>query len=748
IRTALSHYEDVANITFQEKNSGGTLQFGYAQTFADLNGDDEYTPVGGLGGFPRASGSASVVVDRDTTDFSPGRWGYLVWLHELGHAAAGLVDVTMGRNPGDKYSDAYEKLGTGMDGQTLSAAQDSTKYTVMSYNDHPDMPGVHPRTLMLYDIAAVQALYGANWSHNSGNTTYSWDLNETFVETIWDGGGFDTIDASNQTRRSVINLRAGSFSSIGSYNGYRDAAGNLAIAYGATIESAKGGWGDDVIVGNEVGNYLYGNAGNDTIAGLDGNDHIYGHDGDDVLSGQNDRDYIYGGNDDDRIYGDGGRDLLAGGDDNDILYGGSDNDLLFGGKDQDTLHGGEDDDVLYGQQGNDYLYGNTGEDTLYGNNGNDVLNGGADRDRLYGGNDNDHLYGEGGNDYLNGGSGGDFFAGGMGDDLYVVDDAGDTVTEYAGAGNDKVEASVSYTLNANVENLLMTGSAAIDGTGNSLDNQLLGNGANNQLNGKAGKDIIRGKAGRDRLFGDAGNDELFGDAGNDELFGGDGKDFLMGFGGTPSIQPSNSTQRETPQQDNDLTYSGSIDSVEFSIGSATLLDSSVGTLLGGADKTTLEPYYKLFGEYDTLTGGSGFDTFVLGNHLGSFYKGAGYAVITDFTTSTYKNPIWGSTDTTLTTETDTLQFSGALSNHSAQWSDALSSDVLNYNISDRFTTAEDTIQVYGSLSNYTLDYSTNWGGSADLDTAIYQGNDLIGVVQDNTKIFLTDAYFTTVSYLT
>ncbi|MGD1855556.1 MAG: M10 family metallopeptidase C-terminal domain-containing protein, partial [Leptolyngbyaceae cyanobacterium] len=275
IRTVLSHYEDVANIRFSERSSGGTLSLGYADTFFDFDGDGDFEPAGGLATRPHSSG-ARVVVDKDTTNFSRGTWGYQLWLHELGHAVGGLNDVTMGRNPNDQYAASSENRNKGMDGHTLSSWQDNRQYTIMSYIGHPDMPGVRARTLGLYDIAAIQTLYGANWSYNSGHNNYSWNHDETFIETIWDGGGNDTINASNQTRRSIIDLRAGRFSSIGSLHGSGNAVNNLAIAYGATIENAFGGSGNDRITGNNVRNIIFGNNGNDFISGNGGDDFMDG----------------------------------------------------------------------------------------------------------------------------------------------------------------------------------------------------------------------------------------------------------------------------------------------------------------------------------------------------------------------------------------------------------------------------------------------------------------------------------------
>ena len=143
---------------------------------------------------------------------------------------------------------------------------------------------------------------------------------------------------------------------------------------------------------------------------------------------------------------------------------------------------------------------------LTGTNGNDVLTGDAG---------NDTLSGLAGNDTLTGGAGADILIGGAGNDIYVVDNIGDVVTEAVDQGTDLVNSSVTYTLGTNVENLTLTGTTAINGTGNASNNTITGNAANNVLNGGAGNDILNGGAGNDTLNGGAGIDTLTGGAGND-----------------------------------------------------------------------------------------------------------------------------------------------------------------------------------------------------------------------------------------
>ena len=184
------------------------------------------------------------------------------------------------------------------------------------------------------------------------------------------------------------------------------------------------------------------------------------------------------------------------------------------------------DNTFTGDANANHLSGLGGNDTLYGLGGNDHLEGGVGNDLLYGGDGNDLLDGGAGNDLLDGGTGNDRMVGGSGDDLYIVDSAGDVVVELANEGYDTVRSSVSYTLTDNVERLELTGSA-LDGTGNALDNYLLGNGLSNHLDGGAGNDILLGGAGIDYLRGGAGNDRLVGGDGKDYMTGGTGNDTFV-----------------------------------------------------------------------------------------------------------------------------------------------------------------------------------------------------------------------------
>jgi len=161
------------------------------------------------------------------------------------------------------------------------------------------------------------------------------------------------------------------------------------------------------------------------------------------------------------------------------------------------------------------LDGNTGADTLDGGEGNDALYGLGGHDTLIGGT---------GADRLDGGLGADSMEGGADNDTYIVDEAGDVVIEAAGGGYDRIVASISYTLGADLERLSLSGTADLSGTGNALANRLDGNAGANTLDGGEGNDALYGGAGNDTLIGGAGADLLDGGLGADTMEGGTGAD--------------------------------------------------------------------------------------------------------------------------------------------------------------------------------------------------------------------------------
>ncbi len=208
-----------------------------------------------------------------------------------------------------------------------------------------------------------------------------------------------------------------------------------------------------------------------------------------------------------------------------------------GNTSNNTIIGNEANNILYGEAGNDILRGNqstyagdTGNDILYGGDGDDILfSSPNDRYSNYA----DILYGGSGNDTLYGGRAYNTLDGGIGDDTYVI--VGDrnvytniilkdsnTIIESANSGIDTVQSEYSYTIGSNLENLTLTGSRLSAGTGNALNNTLIGNDGNNILDGRAGDDKLNGGEGNDTFLDISGSvgerDTLTGGAGRDTFF--------------------------------------------------------------------------------------------------------------------------------------------------------------------------------------------------------------------------------------
>ena len=262
--------------------------------------------------------------------------------------------------------------------------------------------------------------------------------------------------------------------------------------------------------GTAAGDLIDGSAWTTALKlyGLDGNDTLIGGSGKDRLDGGAGADIMKGGAGDDTYYvdhvGDQVSELAGGGTDTvystvSFTLGAEVEKLFLTGDAAIDGYGNELANKISGSEGANHIEGAAGNDELLGNGGNDVL------------------YGGDGNDTLNGGTGADVMYGGAGDDTYTVDDLGDKVIEYANEGTDTVLSSVSFTLGANVEKLTLTGTAAIDGTGNELANTIKGNDADNHLYGGAGNDTISGGGGGDWIFGGTGKDTLTGGAGADRF---------------------------------------------------------------------------------------------------------------------------------------------------------------------------------------------------------------------------------------
>ncbi|MDP2755169.1 MAG: putative Ig domain-containing protein, partial [Nitrospirota bacterium] len=184
----------------------------------------------------------------------------------------------------------------------------------------------------------------------------------------------------------------------------------------------------------------------------------------------------------------------------------NDSVITYGTNGIDFIITGRDNDLIYALDGIDAVYSGEGDDTIYGGNGSDLLLGDGGNDEIYGENGNDIIFGCNGNDILNGGTGSDAMFGGTGNDIYYVDKTGDVVMENANNGTDTVNSSITYALGNNVENLTLTGTSAINGKGNTLNNVLTGNNGINTLAGNNGNDSLKGHGGNDILTGGNGGD--------------------------------------------------------------------------------------------------------------------------------------------------------------------------------------------------------------------------------------------------
>ena len=340
-----------------------------------------------------------------------------------------------------------------------------------------------------------------------------------------------------------------------------------------------------------------------------------------------------------------------------IFYGDANNNYLVSANGDDIIYGYDGVDFLYGRGGNDVLYGGNGEDALYGESGNDTLDGGAGNDSLDGGDGidtasyasatsavtvnlaitvaqatggsgmdtlayienltgsayNDTLIGDDTANTLEGGTGADILTGGLGDDIYIVDNAADKVTELVGQGTDTIRSAITYVLGgtanpgaAAVENLELTGTAAINATGNALDNHLVGNAAANTLNGGAGADTLDGGAGADTMIGGLGDDIYIVDNAGDKVteLSGQGTDTVKSsvtyaIGGV--LYPAG-----TVVENLQLTGAAVINGTGNGLNNTVIGNDAANTLFGLAGADVLDGA----GGSDVLSGGSGADTFV------------------------------------------------------------------------------------------------------------------------------------------
>ena len=316
-----------------------------------------------------------------------------------------------------------------------------------------------------------------------------------------------------------------------------------------------------------------------------------------------------------------------------------------GGKDRLDLHSDSSDQRInlapggissaYGLIGNISIAEGTIIEEVLTGSGNDYVLGNTADNRVWSGAGSDTIYGLYGNDTLIGNQGADSLLGGAGNDSYFID-TDDVVIEAASAGRDMIYSPFSYQLGANIEDLSLRVGTGTHGTGNALDNRILGNDGANMLQGLDGNDVLSGQAGNDTLYGGNGRDWLMGEAGRDVMNGGGGNDTYVTDGLDLIIE-------STPQT------LGGIDTVRstVSIGLAINIENLV--LLGSS---ALNGYGNASPNFMTgnsganyLTGNDGNDRLTGLGGADTFLFNAGRDTVADFTddvdTIRFDDVVWG-----------------------------------------------------------------------------------------------------------
>lgn len=491
------------------------------------------------------------------------------------------------------------------------------------------------------------------------------------------------FDGTNAADRLTGNVGRDALFGAGGSDRLRGAAGNDLLQGGNGDDTLDGGTGGDRMIGS-AGNDAYfvddaadrtieeRNGGRDTVFSrinwtlaaqlevltLQGSGRIdgTGNSGHNLINGTSGRNLLSGGEGNDTLNGQAGDDTLNGGAGNDAMRGGSGADQMAGGADDDTYSVDDAGDAITETATGgtdrviatvDYILAEGVEELILaeiggggtrlaapprsglngtGNAGNNLLTGNSDDNALNGLDGDDTLIGNGGNDALDGGAGIDSMTGGTGDDDYFVGAPGDIVIEAAGEGTDRVFASVDWVLGSDVENLTLTGSRALMGTGNTQANTLRGNSGNNQLLGLAGDDSLFGGAGRDTLRGGTGADAMTGGSGNDsyvvdhrrdttvEVSGGGTDDVTALLNWTLAGGVENLILAELPGVPDGPGLSGTGNSANNRItgnSDSNLLAGMAGddSLFGGAGQDVLRGGTGA----DAMTGGDGGDSYFVDN---------------------------------------------------------------------------------------------------------------------------------------
>ena len=426
----------------------------------------------------------------------------------------------------------------------------------------------------------------------------------------------------------------------------------LTVADGSNVLTTDGG--DDTITAGNGPNIIDGGVNNDTITAGNGVNTIYGGYGNDTIVAGDGGNTIDGGDGDDGITTGAGNDIVVAGlgDDTVITGGGADVTTVNGGI--DTVDSGSGTDHLvvdFSSSTTDVSGGVTGGTLVGGYDGtfadvagtssvvfhgteNFTVTTGIGNDTVTTGSGNDVITTGDGNDVLDGGMGSDQLSGGIGNDTYFAHDSQAQVIENSGAGADTVYTTVTFSMAANVEGLvLQEAGGAIDATGSAGDDTIIGNSFANILNGGTGTDALMGGGGDDVLIGGAGADGMVGNVGNDTYSVDNiGDEVVESSGeGQDTAYASVSYALTANVEGLVLTETGGAINGNGN-GSTNYIfgNSAANTLNGGGGNDVLNGG----GGADTLVGGAGDDVLVggTGDDLFAFAPGQfGHDIVTDFT---------------------------------------------------------------------------------------------------------------------
>ncbi len=531
----------------------------------------------------------------------------------------------------------------------------------------------------------------------AGNDTYVID-NAGDVVNETDGDGTDTVQSS------ISFSLADPVHAIGAIE-------NLTLT-GTGAINATGNGLDNVLIGNSAANVLIGGAGADTMDGGGGVDTTtYATSGSGVAVSLVTGIGSGGDAEGDRLSA---IENLTGSTFDDTLEGNAGNNVLAGGVGIDTVSyaNAASGAVPNGLGVTVNLSVTTAQNTIRAGtdtlSGFENLTGSAFNDTLTGTSAANVLTGLGGNDALNGGAGGDWMLGGTGNDTYVVDNVGDVVTELDGEGTDTIQSSLSWSLAGLtfVENLTLTGTAALSGNGNALDNIIIGNSGANVLTGGDGSDTLNGGTGADQMFGGAGNDTYVIDNAGDVVNETDGD-------GTDTVQSSISFSLADPVhaigaiENLTLTGTGAINATGNGLDNVLIGNSAANVLIGGAGADTMDGG----GGVDTTTyatSGSGVAvSLVTGIGSGGDAEGDRLSAIENLTGSTFDDTLEGNAGNNV--------LAGGVGIDTVSYANAASGAVpngLGVTVNLSVTTAQNTIRA----GTDTLSGFENLTGSAFNDT--------------------------------